>query len=262
MENLVVTTFQNGQNANAALNKLKESEQSGDIIIYDLAMIWKTGDNTFELLHHDGPEFQDKPAIGSITGSLIGAVAGPLGMALGMLTGTMVGAIEEGEAQDFSDEFLWKINAEIETGSYAIILDVEEDTETIINSFVEPYHGTTIHSNIIAEYDQTDRRQWKELNDEIDKEENALQMALKKDKASIRAKIFNLKLERKEKLAKIRNRSVNRKKSIEEKIKAIDKKLRSSEEKIAIKLGSQKEKLTDRLKKFNEEVEWAYSLTY
>lgn len=262
MENLVVSTFRNPPDAFAALNKLKGLEQLGDIIIYNVAMIRKTGDNTFEMLDQEGPEFQDRPAIGAIKGSLIGAIAGPLGMAIGMLTGTMAEAISEGEAQDFSDEFLSKVNAEIDTGSVALVLDMEEDSGFMINSYMEPYHGTTIHSNIILEYDQFDRQQWKELNEEIENEEKALQTALKKDKASIHAKIADLKLKRKKRIAKIRTRFGNRKKAIEEKIKALDKKIKASRDETTEKLRSQRARLSDQLEKFNESVAWAYSLTY
>ncbi len=62
MENLIVITFQNAQNATDALDRLKELDELNDITIYNIALIRKTTDSQFELLHREGPDTTDFPA--------------------------------------------------------------------------------------------------------------------------------------------------------------------------------------------------------
>ena len=199
MENLVVSTFQNLQDATAALERLKDLDLMSDITIYNLALIRKTGEKKFDILQSRGPDFEDGPLAGALAGTAIGAIGGPVGMTIGMLTGTMAGTLYAGDADDFANDFLQKVNAKISVGTLAIILDVEEDNEMMINSYMETYGGTTLHRNISVEYDQFDEKQWNELNDEIDTEEKALKAAMDKNKAAIQARLEKLKLKRKEK---------------------------------------------------------------
>lgn len=262
MENLVVSTFRDLQDATAALGRLKDLDLLGDITIYNHALIRKTGEKKFEILQSKGPEFEDGPLAGALGGTAIGAIGGPVGMTIGMLTGTMAGVAYAGDAEDFSNDFLQKVNAKIDVGTLAIILDVEEDNEVMINSYMETYGGTTIHRNISIEYDQFDEKQWKELNDEIDGEERALKAALDKDKATIQAKIDKLKLERKEKIAKIKEKAASRRKNIEEKINVLEQKIKAAGDNAKEKLKSQKKMLSDDLTQFNDDVAWAFSADY
>ena len=134
MENLVFTTFTDEKNAADGLKKLKELDQIGDIVIYNLALIEKNHDGTYTLLHHEGPEASDQPAQGALIGSLIGLLAGPVGMAVGMLTGGLAGAATGSETEDVTQQFLDKANEQLSPGGLAIVLDVEEDTTFMIDT--------------------------------------------------------------------------------------------------------------------------------
>jgi uncharacterized membrane protein len=159
MENLVFTTFADAKNATDGLEKLKELDQLGDIVIYNLALIKKNADGTYTLLHHEGPDAADQPAQGALVGSLVGLLAGPVGMAVGMLTGVMAGAVGEDETEDVTRQFLDKANVQLSPGSLAIVMDVEEDTTFMIDSYMAPYQGVTMHSPIEDEYDENDQAQ-------------------------------------------------------------------------------------------------------
>jgi uncharacterized membrane protein len=262
MENLVVSTFQDAVNASEGLKKLQELDQIGDIIIYNVVMIRKTAENQFDLLFQDGADLEGRPALGALGGAAIGAIGGPIGMAIGMLTGTIIGSADADDAEAFSDAFLAKVNGNLTIGAFAILLDVEEDNEQLINSYMEPFHGVTVHSDIADQYDRFDNEQWKELNEEIDEEEKALQTALDKDKEALKAKIKKLKAERDEKIGKIKSRAAVRKKHIAEKIKVLDGKLKAAGEKQREKIKAQRDKIHAKLNAFEKKTEWAFSATY
>jgi uncharacterized membrane protein len=262
MENLVVSTFQDAASAAQGLKKLQELDLIGDIIIYNAVTIRKTGENQFDLLSQDGPDFEDRPALGALGGAAIGAIGGPIGMAIGMLTGTIIGSADADDAEAVSAAFLTNVNSSLDIDAFAILLDVEEDNEQIINSYMEPYHGVTVHSDIADQYDQLDNEQWKELNDEIDEEEKTLQAALDKDKEALKVKIRKLKAERDEKLGKIKSRAEARKRFIGQKIKALDEKLKAAGEKQREKINAQKDKVHAKLAAFEKKNQWAFSATY
>ncbi len=50
MENLLIITFDNRSKATEGLNRLKDLDQLGDIIIYNQALVKNTGVNQFEIL--------------------------------------------------------------------------------------------------------------------------------------------------------------------------------------------------------------------
>ena len=240
----MVTTFQNAQAAGDGLNRLKELDQLGDISIYNMAMIRKTDEKQFELLHHEGPDTEAMPATGAITGSLIGAIAGPLGMAIGMLTGVMVGSLDEHGSEDRASEFLDRVSKQLTPGTYAIVLDVEEDGEFIVNSYMEPFQGKTTHTDIAGLYDEYDEEQWDELD---------------KDKASIKVKIDKLKAEQNEKLAKTKIVAAERKNHLQTKINALDQRIKAGGEKAKEKLQERKEKLNQSLTQWNDKMDWAFA---
>jgi uncharacterized membrane protein len=262
MENLVVSTFQDAVNASEGLKKLQELDQIGDIIIYNVVMIRKTAENQFDLLFQDGADLEGKPALGALGGAAIGAIGGPIGMAIGMLTGTIIGSADADDAEAFSADFLAKVNGNLTIGAFAILLDVEEDNEQLINSYMETCHGVTVHSDIADQYDRFDNEQRKELNEEIDEEEKALQTALDKDKDALKAKIKKLKAEREEKIGKIKSRAAARKQHIAEKIKVLDGKLKAAGEKQREKIKAQRDKIHAKLNAFEKKTEWAFSATY
>jgi uncharacterized membrane protein len=259
MENLLVISFQDAKNAISGLNKLQELDRLGDITIYNYALIRKTGGNQFDLIQHEGADTESLPAIGAIGGSMIGLIGGPIGMAVGMLAGVMAGSIDEADVTDFSDEVLNQAKDKLSVGDFALVLDVEEDNDLFVNSYMEPLQGITVRTDIAERYDQYDNEQWDELNKEIDDEEKSLKTALDKDKDSIKAKIAKLKKERDERFEKIKSRSAKRKKKLEARIKAFDDKIKTAGENAKEKLKSQRKNLAEKLDSINKKLDWAFA---
>lgn len=257
MEKLIIITFADAKNATGGLNRLLDLDQLGDITIYNYAKIRKTGVNQFDLQEHRGPDVSELPFAGAMSGSMIGALGGPAGMVLGMLTGVMVGGADAADTMDFDDDVLDKVKSKLNVGDFAIVLDMEEDEEILVNSYIEPLQGVVVRTDIAEQYEKYDDEQWDDLNKEIDDEEKSLKNALDKDKAAIKVKIAKLKKERDEKFEKMKVRSAKRKKIMEERIKTLDDKIKAANANAKDKLKKHQKNLKERLEKINEQLDLA-----
>jgi uncharacterized membrane protein len=259
MENLVFTTFADEKSATDGLKKLQELDQIGDIVIYNVALIKKNSDGSLTLLHHEGPEASSQPAAGAAVGSLIGLLAGPVGMGIGLLTGALVGAADEDDDEDVTRQFLDKADKQLAPGSLAVVMDVEEDTTFMIDSYMAAYKGVTLHSPIDDEYDEADSKQWEELDAEIDESEAALASAVEKDKAQVKDKLDALK-EKKAKLTEqMKDKASKREKHWHDKIQAFDKKVKQANDETSKKLKAKQEELHQKLEKYRKAVANAFN---
>jgi uncharacterized membrane protein len=256
MENLVVITFQNVQDAISGLNRLRELDQIGDIVLYNVVLMQKK-DKGYELLYHDGPDTREMPAKGAVAGSLVGALAGPIGMALGMMTGTIAGSLDKEDTDAFKKDFLDKVNQHLLPEGLAVVLYLEEDDEVMINSYMEAYHGQIVRTNIVDQYARYSQRQWNELNSEIEEEEKELKAAREEKKAAIKAKLNTLKTEREEKMKKFKARMSASKEQLQNKVKDLEQKVVTAQGRMKDKMKAHKQLLQQKLNKWNEEVEQA-----
>jgi uncharacterized membrane protein len=259
MENLLVISFSSRAKATEGLGRLKDLDQLGDIIIYNQALIQKTGINQFEIIEHEGPDTEALPTTGALGGAVIGALAGPLGMALGILTGGTLGLAAEAKRVDFSSDVLEKVAQNMAIGMFAIILHVEEDTESFVDSYMKSAEGYVLRTDIADQYDRYDQALDDEFNRELDAEEKELKASLEADKANIKLKIEKLKLEHDLKVVKFKLRTALRKKQLENRIKTFDDKIKSAAADAKNKLTSHRKKLAEKLANFEKKVDKAFA---
>jgi uncharacterized membrane protein len=252
MENVVLITFQNLQNTHDGLKKLRDLDELGDIIVYDMVTIHKQDDNRFEIINHEGPETEDLPAQEAIIGSVVGMIAGPIGMAIGMMSGVMTGALDEDDTEDFHDEILKNANNLLRPGDYAIILDVEESGSVIVDSYLNKF-GTVIRTNLINEYDKHNQQQWNELEEEIDREEQEFEKATQEDKAAIKEKLDQLKAKRVEKRENLKTRRDKSKERIKEKMDSINTKINTANGQRKERLRAFNKRLRQKFDKWDQE---------
>ena len=257
MENLLIITFDNRSKATEGLNRLKDLDQLGDIIIYNQALVKNTGVNQFEILEHEGPDTGALPATGAFGGAVIGALGGPFGMAMGMLTGATIGFADEANKLDFSSYVLDQVTKNLGIEKFAIILDVEEDTESILDSYMKSSDGYVLRTDITDQYGEYDQAQDDEFNKELDAEEKSLKMALEADKAGIKLRIEKLKLEHDLKVVKLKVRTAERKKQIEDRIKTFDDKIKGAAEDVKHKFMVHRKKLAEKLANFEKKADKA-----
>jgi uncharacterized membrane protein len=255
MENLVVAIFGDLQNANGGLNKLKELDELGDIVVYRMVLIHKTKENHFEFIHYEGPDTDDLPARGALIGSMVGLIGGPVGILIGMLTGAMAGAVDEDNTDDFSSEYLEKVNRQLAPGSYAIVLDVEEDTEFMIDSYIGGLNGVVIRVLLSDAYDVYDREQDAELDKEIAEQEAEMKVAREEDKARLHAKLKELKARRAQRRDRMKATFENTKKHIKGKLDNLHKKIGVANGKRKERLKAHEQKVKDKFDKMYLEAE-------
>jgi uncharacterized membrane protein len=215
MENLLIVTFGNKIKATEGLNRLMDLDQLGDITIYNAALIQKTGLNQFEIIEHEGPDTEVLPATGVIGGAVIGAIGGPIGMAMGMLTGATLGLADEASRLDFASDVLDQVTKNLGIGRFAIVLDVEEDTESFVDSYMKSSDGYVLRTDIADQYEQYNEAQDDAFNKELDAEEKSLKAAVEADKATVKLRIEKLKLEHDLRVVKLKVRTAVGKKQLE-----------------------------------------------
>jgi uncharacterized membrane protein len=253
MENLIVATFQNKDDASEAVNQLKELNELEDIIIYNIVMVQKKEDQ-IEVLYHEGPDTRDMPAESAFVGSLIGAIGGPVGMAIGMLTGVMVGAVNEDDTEAFIHKLMEKVNKRLQPGSYAIVMDIEEYAELFVDSYLESHQATVVRTPIADQYENFNREQWEQFNKQMDAEEERLKTATDQDKMAIKEKIKDLKAKRDEAGKKFKARRADLKKIIQDRIASLNQKIATANGQTKERLKARKEKLEGKIHKWNEKV--------
>jgi len=254
MEKLITITFPNLQPATEAWDRLKDLDEIGDIIIYNSALITNTGNKKYELVRHEGPDTSGLPAAGALGGSLIGAIGGPIGICIGMITGLAVGSVEEGDWINFSHEFMDEVNKGLVEGAYAIVLDVDEDNESFIDSYMQSYSCAVVRADIAAQVDQYEDDQLNKLNADIDNAEKSLKSSIAQDKTELKSKISTLKQNLAEKKQKMKLRSAERKRHLEERVRSFDQ-LRKTVGQIASeKIKANKERVLAKIKQIDKKI--------
>jgi uncharacterized membrane protein len=257
MENLLIITFGSRSKAAEGLDRLTDLDQLGDITIYNCVLVQKTGPNQFEIIEHKGPDTEVLPTAGAIGGAVIGAIGGPIGMAMGMLTGTTLGLADEADRLDFSSGVLDQVTKNLSVGRFAIVLDVEEDTESIVDSYMKSSDGDVLRTDIADQYEQYNQAQDDEFKKELAAEEKSLKAALEADKATIKLKIEKLKLEHDLKVVKLKVRTAVRKKQLENRIKTFDDKIKTAAADTKTKLMAHRKKVAEKLANFEKKVDKA-----
>ena len=259
MENLIYATFSDEKSATEGFKQLQDLDQLGDITIYAIALIRKDENDRYSVLQHEGAGADDMPAKGALAGTLVGALAGPLGMAIGMLTGVMAGSLDEDEFGEVTQQFLDKVQKRLAPGELAIVMDAEEDTDFMINSYLSSYKGTIVRSPIDEAYDANDRAEWDELDAEIEESKKELAVAAGDEKARIQSKIDKLKEKQTRLKDQIKEKAQQRKKEWERKMQALDKKIGHAKDKAKEKFKARQEKLRKDWDEYNKAVDQAFA---
>jgi uncharacterized membrane protein len=254
MENLVVAKFESLEKANEALSKLQDLDQLGDIVIYNIVLIHADADKTFSIMYHEGPDTIDLPPKGAIAGGLLGLIAGPIGLVVGILTGLIAGTASENNTEIFQKEVLQRVNNHLEEGECAIIMDVEEDSSFVVDSYIGDLSGEMMRTELTNACEKFNRKQRQEFDDEIKIEEKRLKSAGEKDKLAIKNKINDLKIKREERRKRFQTKMHDSTKQIREKIVQLDRKMQVERGERKERLSAHIEQLEKKLNKWNEEV--------
>lgn len=206
MTNLIVASYQQEDQANAASKKLSELEVLGDITIYDRVVIKKDLKGEIEVLDAHTSDGL-RTLTGMAVGTFVGALAGPVGMVAGMISGTLGGALWESDYFGFSEDFGSKVSSKMLPGTVAVIAEVEEENVVFVDSTLAPLGGQLFRSLVDYEYGKYDEEQIEDIDEEIATETASLKAAAAAEKTKIQAKISDLKEKRRQKIAELEKKA-------------------------------------------------------
>jgi uncharacterized membrane protein len=140
-DNVIVVTFTETSNAYQALSELKRLGDEGDVEVRSAVLLARTEDG-FSI-----PEGADGAsgffmASGGLIGALVGVLGGPLGVILGGSLGVLAGAPAEAARMGDQDVALAGISKSIEPGKTALVAEVTEYAEEVLDKAMGALGGT------------------------------------------------------------------------------------------------------------------------
>jgi uncharacterized membrane protein len=214
MTNLIIANFSRETEALEAFTKLQELEKIGDITIYEMALIARDGEGQAvvkEAVTAEGSQALSGMAIGT----LIGALAGPVGLVTGMLVGTITGAVAEADDYGFEGDFLSKVMGQLQPGTSAVVLEVEEDDPEFIDSTLSLLGAAMTRTDVNYEYTKYSDEELEEYEEDILAVRDKMKTAADEEKDKLRNKITKLKAKRKERIEELKEKTAE----VEEKVK-------------------------------------------
>lgn len=157
--NIVVATFDEESKTYQAFSEIKQAGSRRKIKVEAMAIVRRAADGSLETPDITG-QAPTGTFKGGLIGSLIGILGGPLGVLLGWGTGAVIGSIRDASEirSDFS--LLKALSAGMNPGDVALIGEIEEPSNEVVNSIVRRLGGEVLRrpvDEIRREIEQADR---------------------------------------------------------------------------------------------------------
>ena len=192
MNKMIVVIFTNETNAFNGLTELKNLHRNGSITIYNELVIAKDdkGEISTKEMEGEGPI---GTFMGMSVGVLLGMFGGPVGMLAGMSGGALAGMLYDMNEADIDIEFINEVSEKMIPGTVAILIDVNEDWTTPIDTKMFEIGGVVFrHLRQDVESTQIEQRMKKE-QESIDKLKKELQESTDEAKDKINEHINKAK---------------------------------------------------------------------
>ena len=182
-DNVVVVRFADTSKAYQALSDLNRLADEGNLEVRSAILLERTDDGVRI------PEGADNAAgfylaSGGLIGMLVGVLGGPLGVLLGASIGALAGGTVELTRAGDQDVALDGISKDIERGTTALVAEVTEYTEEVLNKAMNALGGTVTRrsaSDVYAEVVEAE-------NAELDADVDALRSRIHEHRADRKAK--------------------------------------------------------------------------
>jgi uncharacterized membrane protein len=164
-DNVIVVQFDEPSKAYQALSELNRAGDQGRVDVKSAVLLERGEDGTVRT-----PEGADNAAgfylaSGGLIGLLVGALGGPLGMLLGGSLGAMTGSVGELSRADDQDVALQTIADRIQPGSPALVAEVTEPAEEVVDGMMAALGGKVTRrpaSDVYAEVVATEDADFQE----------------------------------------------------------------------------------------------------
>jgi uncharacterized membrane protein len=198
MTSLIVASFPNEAQAIAASHKLVELESHGAITVYEKAILKKDTNGETAALQTDTSDGL-RTIAGLALGGFVGVLAGPVGLVVGMISGTATGALLESRYINFSDDFISKVDKQLQPGTVAIVGEIYESNPAIVDNALESLGAITIfRSDVDHMYDKYLDERIDKVEKKIDMQRARIKSAAAGERSKIHEKIAQLKEKRRQ----------------------------------------------------------------
>ena len=169
-DNVIVVQFDEPSKAYQALSELNRAGREGRVDVKSAVLLERGQDGKVKT-----PEGSDNAAgfylaSGGLLGILVGALGGPVGVLLGGSIGTMAGGAGELARVDDQDVALQTIAERIQPGSPALVAEVTEPAEEVIDGTMAALGGKVTRrpaSDVYAEVVATEDADFQQGVDEL-----------------------------------------------------------------------------------------------
>jgi uncharacterized membrane protein len=164
-DNVIVVQFDEPSKAYQALSELNRVGREGRVDVKSAVLLERSQDGKVQM-----PEGSDNAAgfylaSGGLLGMLVGALGGPVGLLLGGSIGVMGGSVGELARADDQDVALQVIGERIQPGSPALVAEVTEPAEEVIDGTMAALGGKVTRrtaSDVYAEVVATEDADFQE----------------------------------------------------------------------------------------------------
>ncbi|SMF78893.1 DUF1269 domain-containing protein [Streptomyces sp. Amel2xC10] len=140
--NVVVIRFDDGDRTYRALSQLKKADADGLIDVHAAVIVERKADGSLDVV--DGTDHQIGEGItqGSLIGLLVGILGGPFGLLLGWGAGALIGGAIDADKASETDAVIGAFTKSVPPGRNALITDVTETRESVIDTDAAADGGT------------------------------------------------------------------------------------------------------------------------
>jgi uncharacterized membrane protein len=164
-DNVIVVQFDEPSKAYQALSELNRLGREGNLEVTSAVLLERGKDGTVRM-----PEGADNAAgfsfaEGGLIGLLVGALAGPVGALFGASIGVMGGGVSEIARADDQDVALEAISERIQPGSPALVAEVTETAEIVVDEAMAGLGGKVTRrpaSDVYAEVTSAENASFEE----------------------------------------------------------------------------------------------------
>ncbi len=164
-DNVIVVQFDEASKAYQALSELNRAGDEGRVDVKSAVLVERGKDGSVQT-----PEGADNAAgfylaSGGLIGLLLGALGGPVGVLLGGSIGALGGSVGELERADDQDVALQTIGERIQPGSPALVAEVTEPAEEVVDGMMAALGGKVTRrpaSDVYAEVVATEDAEFQE----------------------------------------------------------------------------------------------------
>ena len=141
--NIIVATFPEESKTYQAFSEIKQAGTKRDITIESLAIVRRAQDGSLQTPEITG-RMPGGTFKGGLIGSLIGILGGPLGVLLGWGTGAAIGSFRDAREIRSDISLLQALSEGMNPGNIALMGEVEEPSNTVINGIVSRLGGEVL----------------------------------------------------------------------------------------------------------------------